>query len=99
VVVADAAALHRPAGAAVAGRPRLILKRVAAVSGEPVPAGWAPPAAGRRVPRGRLVLLGDNPSASLDSRQYGFFDRRSVRGVVVCKLVRGGGRAGGVASR
>ena len=60
-----------------------IVKRVAAVPGDPVPAGLAP---GRRVPAGRLLLLGDNPAASIDSRELGFVPADRVLGVMVRRL-------------
>ncbi|MEV5549871.1 S26 family signal peptidase [Streptomyces sp. NPDC052309] len=69
----------------------LIVKRVAAVPGEPVPPGSVPPLAeGRdgRVPPGRVVLLGDNTAASVDSRQLGFFPLGDVLGVVTRSLPR-----------
>ncbi|WP_051753624.1 S26 family signal peptidase [Streptomyces achromogenes] len=53
----------------------LIVKRVAAVPGE-------------RVPPGRVVLLGDNTAASVDSRQLGFFPLDDVLGVVTRSLPR-----------
>ncbi|MEU0386592.1 S26 family signal peptidase [Streptomyces chartreusis] len=67
----------------------LIVKRVAAVPGEPVPPGLVPPhAEGHegRVPPGRVVLLGDNAAASVDSRQLGFFPLDDVLGVVTRSL-------------
>jgi signal peptidase I len=56
-----------------------ILKRVAALSGDPTPAGLG----GSHVPPGMLVLLGDNPSWSVDSRDFGYVPVRRVYGVVV----------------
>jgi signal peptidase I len=47
-------------------RQRRVIKRVAAVAGEPVPDGVD--AGAGPVPAGHLVLLGDNPLASGDSR-------------------------------
>ncbi|WP_081237488.1 S26 family signal peptidase [Streptomyces viridosporus] len=67
----------------------LIVKRVAAVPGEPVPPGSVPPLAeGQegRVPPGHVVLLGDNAAASVDSRQLGFFPLGDVLGVVTRSL-------------
>jgi signal peptidase I len=69
--------LNGPAG----GRPELIIKRAVAIPGEPVPAGI--PVAERVVPPGRLVVLGDNPNASYDSRRAGYFGASTVVGVVV----------------
>jgi len=67
----------------------LIVKRVAAVPGEPVPPGSVPPLAEGhegRVPPGRVVLLGDNTAASVDSRQLGFFPLGDILGVVTRSL-------------
>ncbi|MFF7095447.1 S26 family signal peptidase [Streptomyces rubradiris] len=69
----------------------LIVKRVAAVPGDPVPPGSVPPRAEDhegRVPPGRVVLLGDNTAASVDSRQLGFFPLDDVLGVVTRTLPR-----------
>ncbi|MFF7791789.1 S26 family signal peptidase [Streptomyces sp. NPDC007991] len=69
----------------------LIVKRVAAMPGEPVPPGLVPPLAedhAGRVPPGRVVLLGDNAAASVDSRQLGFFPLDDVLGVVTRSLPR-----------
>ncbi|MFJ6195511.1 S26 family signal peptidase [Micromonospora sp. NPDC092111] len=74
--------------AAVSGR-RWMIKRVAAVPGDPVPPVPALRAvAGERVPPGRLVLLGDNTSASLDSRQLGYFPLDRTLGTVRRRLRR-----------
>jgi signal peptidase I len=70
------------------GHGRLI-KRVAALPGDPVPdevavvldAAATPPDG--RVPAGSLVVLGDNSAASVDSRVLGFFGTDRVIGVVV----------------
>ncbi|MET9612901.1 S26 family signal peptidase [Kitasatospora indigofera] len=77
----------RPArpGRPPAGRP-LLVKRVAAVAGEPVPPEVreaAGAAAGDLVPPGRLVLLGDNPGFSTDSRLWGLLPTQSVVGIVL----------------
>ncbi len=66
---------------------RLIVKRVAAVPGDRVPPGVAR-GADERVPAGRLVLLGDNPSASIDSRAQGYYDGTHLIGVAVRPLSR-----------
>ncbi|GAA1892037.1 S26 family signal peptidase [Asanoa iriomotensis] len=64
---------------------RHVVKRVAALPGEPVPDDV--PAEGMRVvPRGMLVLLGDNPSQSIDSRDLGYFRLKNVFGVVTRRL-------------
>lgn len=78
----------------VAGRAWLI-KRVAAVPGDPVPFDTSPAlagSAGRRVPEGALVLLGDNAEVSVDSRTLGFFPADRLLGVVV-RVLPGAGPA------
>ncbi|NIK61077.1 S26 family signal peptidase [Kribbella shirazensis] len=66
-----------------------VIKRVAATAGERVPPvirrSWAEndiDFRGAFVPEGRLLLLGDNPSRSGDSRQWGFTAGDAVLGVV-----------------
>jgi signal peptidase I len=61
-----------------------VVKRVAAVAGDPVPAcvrSRVP-----LVPGGQLVLLGDNLEHSTDSRHFGFASTDRVLGVVVRRL-------------
>ncbi|MFK0254986.1 S26 family signal peptidase [Streptomyces sp. NPDC090445] len=65
---------------------RWIIKRVAAVPGDPAPLDRVPGLDGRAgavVPPGRLVLLGDNPANSHDSRQAGYFPVERVLGTVL----------------
>ncbi|MFC7549388.1 signal peptidase I [Plantactinospora sp. GCM10030261] len=68
-----------------------MIKRVAALPGDRVPIEvcafqhWPEPT---WVPPGHLVLLGDNPSGSLDSRQRGFFPADRLLGVVVRRVRR-----------
>jgi len=72
--------------AAAAGRQsghRRVIKRIGAVAGEPVPPGVD---AAPTVPPGMVVLLGDNPSASVDSRQYGYVAAEQVIAVVLRRL-------------
>ncbi|WP_078603299.1 MULTISPECIES: S26 family signal peptidase [unclassified Streptomyces] len=87
---------HRPplardsAAHAVTGRDWLI-KRVAAAPGDPVPHERIPALAHvpeTRVPPGRLVLLGDNPAVSFDSRRVGYFPAERVLGAVLRPLPR-----------
>ncbi len=66
-----------------------MLKRAVAVPGDPVPHDRVPAlrdTAGAAVPAGHLVVLGDNPAASLDSRHFGYVTRECVLGVVVRHL-------------
>ncbi len=61
-----------------------VIKRVAAVPGDPRPAclpDTSDPA--DRVPDGHYVLLGDNAAVSYDSRQRGYFTSGQLLGVVV----------------
>ncbi|WP_433008950.1 S26 family signal peptidase [Kribbella sp. CA-294648] len=67
-----------------------VIKRVAAMPGEQIPPvirrSWAEnddiDFAGALVPEGRLLLLGDNPTRSGDSRHWGFTTGNAVLGVV-----------------
>ena len=68
-----------------------VIKRAAATPGERIPPvirrSWAEnhdlDFAGAFVPEGRLLLLGDNPTRSGDSRHWGFTAEDAVLGVVV----------------
>ncbi|MEU2851883.1 S26 family signal peptidase [Streptomyces syringium] len=81
--------------AEVHGRQWLI-KRVAAVAGDPVPSAALP---GARVPEGGLVLLGDNRAVSFDSRDVGYFPTDRVLGTVRRRRPAcGGGRPAGASS-
>ncbi len=75
-----------PAGVSRADslRNRRVIKRVAATAGEAVPA--VVEGRGPVVPGDHLVLLGDHPLASGDSRQYGFVPVDAVVGVVLRPL-------------
>lgn len=73
----------------------LIVKRVAALPGQPVPAAvlayggdHAAGGSGQVVPAGQVVLLGDNATASLDSRECGYYRLGDVRGVALRHLRR-----------
>jgi signal peptidase I len=72
---------------------RWIIKRVAAVPGDPRPDAYLPATpepVEAHVPAGKLVLLGDNPDWSNDSRQMGYFPAERLLGVVVTRIARGG---------
>lgn len=79
-----------------------LVKRVAAVPGDPVPRADVPALADvpeQRVPAGKLVLLGDNQYASLDSRRLGYFPAERVLGTVVRRLTSGATTARPTTSR
>jgi signal peptidase I len=68
-----------------------MIKRVAALPGEPCPdpppLGAIPsklsPEAGQPVPAGRLVVIGDNHDSSYDSRVFGYYPADRVLGVMI----------------
>lgn len=79
----------RPARHAVHQDRSWMLKRAVAVPGDPVPRDRVPAlreTAGAAVPAGHLVVLGDNPAASLDSRHFGYVTPECLLGVVVRNL-------------
>jgi signal peptidase I len=70
-----------------------IIKRVVALPGDPVPAGLSPAGSSvagsslaGSVPAGVLVLLGDNPESSVDSRDFGYVPADRLFGVTVRRL-------------
>ncbi|MGN9843991.1 S26 family signal peptidase [Nonomuraea sp. H19] len=70
-------------------QPPWVIKRVLAVPGDPVPKAAIPSLRSSRdvvVPEGRLVLVGDNPAHSHDSRQSGYFAGDGLLGVAVTRL-------------
>lgn len=67
-----------------------IIKRLAAMPGEPVPHNRVPAIPDARVPGGCLILLGDNAARSRDSRDEGYFPVDSVLGVAVRRLASPG---------
>jgi signal peptidase I len=84
VVVRDPFARESPVPR---GRPDLyIVKRIAAVAGEPVPESVRTAVGaheGAKVPPGQIVVLGDNSAASIDSRNCGYLPTRDVVGIVL----------------
>ncbi|WP_370965630.1 S26 family signal peptidase [Amycolatopsis sp. cg9] len=70
--------------------PGHLVKRVAAIPGDPVPRAGLPALADRpedRVPAGMLVLLGD-AKGSIDSAELGYFPVGRVVGVVTTRPVQ-----------
>lgn len=59
----------------------LLVKRIAAVAGDPLPDGRP----GDQVPAGRIFLVGDN-DRSTDSRYFGTLPQADVLAVVVVRL-------------
>jgi len=85
VVVLDNREPGAPRGLADRMSPELLVKRLAAAPGDPVPeqvleAVGAQP--GDRVPPGRIVVLGDAPG-SVDSRSWGYLAANRLVGVAV----------------
>jgi signal peptidase I len=71
---------------------RWLVKRVAAVPGDPVPRDRVPSLADvseLEVPTGKLVLLGDNRQSSFDSSRLGYFSTDKMLGAVVRQLAIG----------
>jgi signal peptidase I len=71
------------------GRARFVIKRAAAVPGDPVPRDTVPALRSvpeQHIPPRRLVVLGDRPDHSYDSRQYGYLAAERIMGVVVRSL-------------
>jgi signal peptidase I len=72
-----------------------LIKRAAAVPGSPVPDGLPDSVAGdTTVPEGKLVVLGDNPATSIDSRRLGYIPGERLLGIVIGSLPRGAPRPG-----
>jgi signal peptidase I len=69
----------------VKGSPPMLVKRVVAVAGDPVPEAVRTTVDDAIVPIGRVVVLGDN-AHSLDSRRLGYISTDALRGVVVRHL-------------
>ncbi|GIJ70586.1 S26 family signal peptidase [Virgisporangium ochraceum] len=70
-----------------------LVKRLRATAGDPVPAEFAGlPAFGgvRTVPAHHVLVVGDNPDESYDSRQEGFVPQSRLRAVVVRRIDMGG---------
>lgn len=97
----DLVVVARPHSPEFAAAGHWVIKRVAATAGEQIPPvirhSWAEndiDFAGVIVPDGRLLLLGDNPTRSGDSRHWGFTEGDAVLGVVTRSMrPRARGRA------
>jgi signal peptidase I len=78
-----------PSGWSAKGREWLI-KRLAAVPGDPSPGGLADGsgAGDVLVPAGQFAVLGDNAASSLDSRSFGYIPAERLLGVMVRALER-----------
>jgi signal peptidase I len=83
--VSDVVVVRLPGANGPRDRPWLI-KRVAALPGDPVPATVTPTVGENHVPDGRLVVLSDNPAGAVDSRELGYVDAGLVLGRVVRQL-------------
>lgn len=71
------------------GRHEWMIKRVAALPGDPTPGSCPPKTArlfGQLVPDGQLILLGDNTTSSYDSRHIGYLPGERLLGVVVRRV-------------
>ncbi|RSN11589.1 hypothetical protein DMB42_13490 [Nonomuraea sp. WAC 01424] len=94
VLVRRARAAHPGQVVVLSGRgpeeeSRWIIKRLAAVPGDPIPREDVPAlrdAPGTLVPSGRIVVLGDNPTRSHDSRRVGYLSADRLLGVVLRKM-------------
>lgn len=72
-------------------RQKWIIKRVAALPGDLIPAEVPrSPRTRDRVPAGMLLVLGDNPDFSIDSREFGYVPANGVFGRVTRRLARRG---------
>ena len=83
--VSDVVVVRLPGADGPHDRPWLI-KRVAALPGDPVPAVVTPAVGDGHVPDGRLIVLSDNPTGAVDSRELGYVDADLVLGRVVKQL-------------
>ncbi|MEU5567099.1 S26 family signal peptidase [Micromonospora musae] len=91
VVVAPAEMTARHPTQPGAGGSGLAIKRAHAVPGDPVPVERVPllrERPEREVPPGHLVVLGDNPPFSYDSRECGYILERDLRAVVIRPRLR-----------
>jgi signal peptidase I len=66
---------------------RFLIKRIAALPGDPVPPMQPTVMTEDRVPGGQAILLGDNADASLDSRDLGYFPVSDIHAISIRKLM------------
>jgi signal peptidase I len=60
------------------------IKRLIALPGDPVPPHCLPTGnTDTTVPPGHLIILGDNPPRSYDSRRHGYFNTTDLLGIVI----------------
>ncbi|WP_234359011.1 S26 family signal peptidase [Plantactinospora sp. BC1] len=76
-------------GGGIRGR-RWMIKRLAALPGDPLPPGVTVDGGAASVPAGRVVVLGDNRDASTDSRTFGPVPLDQVLGVALRRYAGGG---------
>ncbi|MFC4118146.1 S26 family signal peptidase [Nonomuraea zeae] len=81
---------HPEAGLDPAGRPgrAMLIKRVVAFAGEPVPHSGDPAPYGGLIPEGHVYVLGDNPVNSADSRLFGPVPTGLIVGGVLRRMSR-----------
>jgi signal peptidase I len=89
VLVLDRSRPARAGARGPASGHRLLVKRLVAVPGDPVPGVVPAHAVGglRTVPAGQVIVLGDAPD-SMDSRHWGFLPLECVVGVSLLRLAR-----------
>jgi signal peptidase I len=83
LLVGDAVVLRLPTG--TRDRPWLV-KRIAALPGDPVPNTVVPSVGDSHVPAGRLVVLSDSPAGAIDSRVLGYVDAGAVLGRAITRM-------------
>ncbi|MFC4049534.1 S26 family signal peptidase [Actinomadura syzygii] len=89
---ADTAVMVEPSAAELESHATyglLLVKRVAAVGGDPVPREACPALRDvpeKVVPPGALVVLGDNPPLSWDSREFGYVRPGECVGVAIRRM-------------
>jgi len=87
MVVVTLPAPKAPGHPASGPEAELMVKRAAALPGDPVPSSIPVPDV--RVPPRNLVVIGDNPNGSYDSRLVGYVPADALVGVVVRRMATG----------